>query len=411
MYKNKINTNLLKTSASPIEEIISLAQKQKASLRLPIIDLSQAAPNLPPPLGLRKAIGKATLITKNHQYGSILGKIELRHLITKHWNAIYQSNIIVNEVAVTSGCNQAFCAAIASVAKAGDSVILPTPWYFNHKMWLDMQGIKIIELPCTHNLLPDLNVAKKLITKSVKAIILVTPNNPTGQEYPDKLIHEFALLAKEKNSALIIDETYRDFISKSSRLHTLFQTDDWRHWLIHIYSFSKVYRITGNRVGALITSQYRLKQIEKFLDTVTICPNQLAQEAAIYGLKYLHKFVEHQRSKIIDCKEILKAEMRALPDWKILSIGAFFAYIKYPMLISSQKFSKLLLAEVSLLVIPGSFFETPEMSSKSGDQNFRLAFANVKKSRLVEVVERLKLFELLFYEKYCLQVQSSLEGG
>ena len=400
----------MKSSASPIEEIVSLSQKQEANQRLPIIDLSQAAPKLPPPLRLRKAIGKAALIAENHQYGSILEKLELRNLITKQWNKIYQSDIIVDEVAVTSGCNQAFCAAIASVAKAGDSVILPTPWYFNHKMWLDMQGIKIIELPCTHNLLPDINIAKKLITKSVKAIILVTPNNPTGKEYPDKIIHKFALLAKEKNCALLIDETYRDFISKSSRIHTLFQTDDWRHWLIHLYSFSKVYRITGNRVGAIVTSQYRLKQIEKFLDTVTICPNQLAQEAAIYGLKYLRKFVEHQRSKIIKSKEILKAEMRALTDWKILGIGAFFAYIKYPMLISSKRFSELLLAEVSVLVIPGSFFETPETSLKNGDQNFRLAFANVPNSCLVEVVERLKSFELLFYEKYCLQLETSLEA-
>lgn len=395
--------------APPIEEMLRLYEKNKKALNLPLLDLSQAAPSSGPPKALQSAIVKACKKPVNHIYGSILGKIELREIIAEKWSDLYDANIVVSEVGVTSGCNQAFCAAISSVAASGDSVILPFPCYFNHKMWLEMQGIKVIELPCTSDLLPDFNAAKRLYSKSVKAIVLVTPNNPTGREYPDNLIQKFADLVKEKNSVLIIDETYRDFISDSDLLHKLFQRPDWKEWLIHIYSFSKAYRITGHRIGAFITSSYRTKQIEKFLDAVTICPNQLGQEAAIFGLKHMASFLERERISVLNRKKTLLRAMKKLPKWKILSIGAFFAFIEYPMALTSSNFSEILLKEVAILVVPGSIFESKSSTIGSGNRTFRLAFANIKKESLLAMVNRLKSFETIFHEKYCVQQESSLE--
>ena len=409
MKNSNINSNLLTSSAPPIEEMLALYEKNRNSLDLPLLDLSQAAPSAAPPKSLQRAIIESLRKPENHRYGAILGKIELREAITKRWNELYKSNIFYTEVGVTAGCNQAFCASVNSVASAGDSVMVPFPCYFNHKMWLDMQGINIIELPCSKDLLPDIKVARGLFSQSVKAIVLVTPNNPTGKEYPDKLLQEFADLVKEKNISLILDETYRDFISDPCLHHTLLQRADWRDWLIHLYSFSKAYRITGHRIGAFVTNSYRTKQIEKFLDATTICPNQLGQEAALHGLKHLSKFLERERLTIIQRKNTLSVAMKGLPEWKILSSGAFFAYVKYPMNISSVKFSELLLKEVSLLVVPGSMFESKTSMKLHRDQTFRLAFANVKKINLEAVVDRFKTFEGLFYEKYCVQPESSLE--
>ena len=392
---------MLNSAPPPIEEMLALYSKHKNSLRFPLLDLSQAAPAAPPPKALQDAIIKSARKPENHKYGAILGKTELRDSIAKRWNEIYKSNIIFSEVGVTSGCNQAFCASIMSVASAGDSIMLPFPCYFNHRMWLTMQGINIIELPCTADLLPDIIVAKKLCFQPVKAIVLVTPNNPTGREYPDYLLHEFAELVKEKSIALIVDETYRDFISNPSSHHTLFQRSDWRHWLIHLYSFSKAYRITGHRIGAFVTNSYRTEQIEKFLDTTTICPNQLGQDAAIFGLKHLSKFIASERLSILNRKHALVFAMEKLPRWKVLSSGAFFAYIEYPMPLTSIKFAELLLKEVSLLIVPGSMFESKATSELQGDKTFRLAFANVKKLNIATIVNRLKIFESIFYEKYC----------
>ena len=391
--------------------MISLLQNSNLNSNVPILDLSQAVPNSPPPITLQKAIGRAAMKPENYRYGAVLGKLKLRKMIAFRWNLIYKSDITFSEVGVTSGCNQAFCAAITSTASPGDSVILPSPWYFNHKMWLDMQGINILTLPCIKNFIPDFNSLEKLYNKTVKAIILVTPNNPTGQEYPKKLILKFAHFARHKNIALIIDETYRDFISKSSNLHNLFQTEDWRHWLIHLYSFSKAYRIPGQRIGAIVTGQKRLENIKKFLDTLNICPNLIGQDASIYGLKYLTKFIEEQRLEIINKKQVLQEVMSELPNWQILSIGAYFAYIRYPFPLSSIKFCELLLKEQSVLVMPGSFFEDKDSATKNNDQKIRIAFANIEKHSLFDLAKRLKSFERLFYDKYCFPQKTSLEDS
>ena len=102
--------------------------------------------------------------------------------------------------------------------------------------------------------------------------------------------------------------------------------------------------------------------------------------------------------------------MKKLPNWKLLSSGAFFAYIEYPMNLTSVKFSELLLKEVSILVVPGSMFESKTAIKRYGDKTFRLAFANIKKVSLSIVTNRLMTFESLFYEKYCVEPESSLEG-
>ena len=101
-----------------------------------------------------------------------------------------------------------------ALARAGDAVILPTPWYFNHKMTLDLLGIEAIPLPCLAEagFVPEAAAAARLVGPRTRAIVLVTPNNPTGAVYPPATIRDFAELCRERGLALVIDETYRDFL-------------------------------------------------------------------------------------------------------------------------------------------------------------------------------------------------------
>jgi aspartate/methionine/tyrosine aminotransferase len=254
----------------------------------PLINVSQAAPVDPPPLALRQVIADAALNNAAaHVYGPVLGMPALKAEVATQWSAAYGGAISENQVAITSGCNQAFCAAVATLAAAGDAVMIPTPWYFNHKMWLDMTGVESRLLPCGAGMLPDPEQAEALLDSRVKAILLVTPNNPTGAEYPAGLVQAFYDLAKKHGIALIVDETYRDFDARTGAPHDLFKDPDWSETLIHLYSFSKAYRLTGHRVGAMVASQSRLAEVEKVLDTITICPNQLGQIAALYGMQNL----------------------------------------------------------------------------------------------------------------------------
>src|SRR5210317_975067 len=239
----------------------------------PLIDVSQAAPTAPPPLALRQAMAEMVVHDADtHLYGPILGNPDLRSRLADHWAATYGAPVTSDHVAITAGCNQAFCATIAALCRSGDDIILPAPWYFNHDMWLQMAGVKTQALLCDDTLLPDRDRAAQMIGPRTKAIVLVSPNNPCGVEYAPELLQSFYELCRARGIALIVDETYKDFHSNAQRPHGLLQNENWDSVLISLYSFSKTYRLTGHRVGAVIASPKKLKEIEKFLDTVTICP-------------------------------------------------------------------------------------------------------------------------------------------
>ena len=108
-------------------------------------------------------------------------------------SANYAAAIPARRVAITAGCNQAFCVALTALAGAGDEVLLAIPYYFNYQMWLEMQGVRPVHLAFREDrgALPDPSDAAKLITPRTRAIVLVTPNNPTGAIYPLELIDAF----------------------------------------------------------------------------------------------------------------------------------------------------------------------------------------------------------------------------
>ena len=353
-----------------------------------LINVSQAAPTAPPPASMREAMAEAILTEpETHLYGPTLGLPALRAEVAQQWRAAYNGEIAEGEVAITSGCNQAFAAAIATLCAEGDEVILPTPWYFNHKMWLDMSGVRTVALPAGSGLLPDPDAARALITPRTRAIALVTPNNPAGVEYPAELVGAFYDLAQEHGLALIVDETYRDFDSRTGAPHDLFSRHGWQDTLIQLYSFSKAYRLTGHRVGAIIASKARLAEVEKFLDTVAICANQLGQMAALWGMQNLKQWLGGERAEILARRAAVEREMSTLSGWEVLGAGAYFAYLKHPYPMASDALAKHLVSEASVLALPGTMF-TPQ-GDALGLQSLRIAFANIDTAEIGELARRL----------------------
>ncbi len=356
----------------------------------PLINVSQAAPVDPPPDQLRQVIAEAALSEPQaHLYGPVLGRPELRAEVARQWCDAYGGRIEAAQVAITSGCNQAFAAAIAGLCGEGDEVILPTPWYFNHKMWLDMQGVASVPLPAGAGLLPDPDQAEALITDRTRAISLVTPNNPGGVEYPADLVQAFFDLARRHGIALIVDETYRDFDARSGAPHALFQDPDWHDTLIQLYSFSKAYRLTGHRVGAMVASPARLAEAEKFLDTVTICPNQLGQIAALWGMQNLGQWLAGERAEILDRRAAISHNMDRIAGqgWQLMGCGAYFAYLRHPFDMPSDALAQKLVQEAGILLLPGTMFQPAD--APQGARELRLAFANVDRAGIGALFDRL----------------------
>jgi len=276
-----VNPAMAATDAPPVMEARRWLDGVVFPPDRPLINVSQAAPVAPPPEGLRAELARVVAEEDAaHLYGPVLGMPELRAEIAARWSAAYGGAIAPAQVAITTGCNQAFTAALSALAGAGDEVLIPVPWYFNHAMHCTMAGVQAVALPTGADLMPDPEAAAARIGPRTRAIVLVSPNNPGGVEYPDALVRAFFDLARARGIALVLDETYRDFDSREGAPHGLFADPDWEDTLIHLYSFSKAFRLTGHRVGAMLAAADFLAEVEKYLDTVTICPNGIGQRVS-----------------------------------------------------------------------------------------------------------------------------------
>jgi len=392
-----INPAFSATEAPPVMEARRWLSETPPPVGLPLLNVSQAAPVDPPPEAMRQAMAQAILQDDTtHLYGPVLGLPELRSELTAQISDRYNGTVTPRQCAITAGCNQAFAAFVATIAAPGDNVMLPTPWYFNHKMWLDMQGISALPLATGPDLLPDPDHAAALITPRTRAIALVSPNNPGGVEYPAELLRAFYDLARSRGIALILDETYRDFHSGDGAPHDLFTDPDWDETLVHLYSFSKTYRLTGHRVGALVTSQTQLAEVEKFIDTVTICPAQLGQKAALWGMQNLAQWVAGERAEILSRRDAMLAAFSTLDGWDLMGCGAYFGYGTHPFADEpSDRLAQRLVRDHGILLLPGTMFAPTLAEGGTGraESELRIAFANIDADGIAELARRLRKVE------------------
>ncbi|WP_181389717.1 aminotransferase [Leucothrix pacifica] len=376
------NTHVAQCSAAPIAEVKSWV-KDPDSPKL--IDMCQAVPAHLPAQALLDYLAEVVRNGDGAGYTSWEGIEPLRSALADDINQRYQASITADDAVITAGCNQAFSAVIDALCEEADEVIVALPCYFNHQMWLNIRGIVPRYLTLnTDTAIPDPAEVNDLISERTKAIVLVTPNNPTGATYSPECIEQFYQLAKANNVALIVDETYRDFIDLDKPPHHLFQHQDWSDTFIHLYSFSKVFALTGERVGAIVCSQSLLKQLEKIQDCAVICAPHSGQLAATYGIKHLADWKREKFESIQQRGEALKQAFNHSDlKYKLLSVGAYFAYVKHPFAEDSMTVSRRLVEEFEVLSIPGESF------GEDQEQYIRFAFANVDESRFPDLVERL----------------------
>lgn len=383
-------TRTATTFAPPVMEARRWLEDATFTADRPLINVSQAAPVDPPPPEMLRAMADIVMNDPGaHLYGPVLGLPALRDAVAAEWSVAYGGTITGAEVAITSGCNQAYAAALMTLCAEGDEVLLPVPYYFNHRMWNDMSGIRTVALPTGPGLIPEVDRAAALITDRTRAIVLVSPNNPGGVEYPAATLRAFMDLARARGLALIIDETYRDFDSRTGPVHDLFADQDWSDTLIQLYSFSKAYRLTGHRVGAITASAARLAEVEKFLDTVTICPNQIGQRAALWGMQNLRPWLAGERIEVLDRRAAIAEGFPRLAEkrWSLLGCGAYFAYVAHPFALPSDQVARQLVKAAGVLLLPGTMFMPPEIAS--GQRQLRIAFANIDRAGVGQLFDRL----------------------
>ncbi len=381
---NKFITNL---SAPPISTVQGWG-KAYAGGSGPLIDLSQAVPGYPPHDNLLALLGKMASSKAYASYGPNEGEAALRLAYAAECSQTYGAKIVSENINITAGCNQAFVCAAMLVAGAGNAILMTNPGYFNHETTLAMMGIRVDRVTCTaeDEFLPTLDAIAAVITPTTKALALVSPNNPTGAVYPAKLLEQVLDLCRSKNIWLILDETYRDFLDKSE-LHQLFSRTDWQNNLIGLYSFSKSFCIPGHRLGAITAAPELIVEIAKIMDNLQICPPRSAQAAIAEAIPLLTDWREANRLEIMNRQKALRQTMAALPQLKLATCGAYFAFIGHGCNNeSSENVAKRLATDYGVLALPGSYF------GEGQEGYLRFAFANADVATINSLGQRLKNF-------------------
>lgn len=381
------NPWLTSVAVPPIAEAQGWIEGRTFPADKPLIDVCQAVPGYAPPDQLIAYMAEALKSPSAHRYTDIEGMADLRAALAADITRVYGGNVTAANVLVTAGCNQAYCLTTAALAKAGDEIILPLPYYFNYQMWLDMIGVtaRHVRFRPEAGGQPDLDEIRKAINPKTKALVLISPNNPTGSVYPAEYLSAALKVCRETGIALILDETYRDFMPHDAAPHGLFGEKGWEQNLVHLYSFSKVFCLTGHRVGAIVGDPKLLDQIGKSMDCVAICAPRLGQIAARRGLEALADWrggnTRLMRDRLV---ALQKAFSRNDLGYEVVSAGAYFAYVKHPHKgRNATDVAKRLADQQNLLALPGSMFGP-------GQEDFlRVAFANVEADKMPEIAARL----------------------
>ncbi len=383
----KVNPAVAPVTAPPIAEAAGWIAGRDFPADKPLLDVAQAVPSYPPPAELAAHLAAEVEKPETSRYSDIAGTPALRRALAAHMSDYYAGRVAAGQVCITAGCNQAFCLAVSALAGPGDEVLLPVPYYFNHQMWLQMQGIRPVYLPFRRDRggVPDPGDAAERISQRSRAIVLVSPNNPTGAVYPSAVFEAFYDLARQHDLALVVDETYKDFRADDAPPHRLFGHEDWSETFVQLYSFSKVYSLTGYRTGSIICGEALLAQVSKLMDCVAICAPRIGQAAALFGLQALASWRAEKRSMMVERVRRLGEGFRANElAYELVSIGAYFAYLRHPFEgVPAAAVAKRLADEQNVLCLPGSMFG-PEQ-----DDYLRFAFANLEVAAMPDLLRRL----------------------
>lgn len=384
------NSLIEKLSPPPVPSVLAWGREYDGS-RGPKIDLSQAVPGYPPHPDMLAWLAEAAGSTAYTGYGAIEGEDVLRQSYAAHMTELYKAPVTAANVHITSGANQAFMCVAMAISGAGDTVAVTNPFYFNQETTLAMLGIKVVTVNCdrTNGFLPDIEAVKSVLSSGVKALVLVTPNNPTGAVYLPALLCEIFALCKANGAWLILDETYRDFMMDDQPPHDLLSVPGWEDGLALTYSFSKSYCIPGHRLGAVTAGPAMIGQIAKVMDNLQICAPRAAQAAVAKAIPALANWRRDNLAEIAGRAEALKDAMSRLPQWKVEALGAYFAFVKHPFAgVPSEAVAEKLAREAGVVCLPGVYF-----GEGQGDY-LRFAFANADAPTIRELENRLKDFTL-----------------
>ena len=349
------NSKRLDTVQSPIIPLIGQLSRNNPGT----ISFGQGIAFYGPPQEAFNSVQDCLSEESINRYGPVEGIPELQKALIKKLKAV--NGIAINSgnaVIVTAGSNMAFNTAILAITDPGDEVILPLPYYFNHEMSLMMERCEPVLVPCDKHFHLDIEKIKSAITNKTKAIVTISPNNPSGAVYTQQELLEINDLCKQHNIYHISDEAYEDFYyAQHQHFSSASQINTQQH-TISLFSFSKGYGFAGWRIGYMVIPEHLLSAVKKIQDTILISPPVISQHAAVGALNTSTSYLQDKRKAMSIKREIVLSKLCSLSclNAEPTSEGAFYTLLNIDYKQDDMQLAQTLIENYGIATIPGSAF-------------------------------------------------------
>lgn len=322
------------------------------------ISLGQGIAHYPPPPEVGRALAHFGQNAEAHVYQPVTGTPELKNAIQRKLASDNNIDVDAERIVVTAGANMAFNNALLAVASQGDEIILLAPYYFNHEMAITMADCVPVVVPTDAQYQPDLEAIRAAITPRSKAVVTVSPNNPTGAVYPADSLKAINDLCAEHGLYHISDETYEYFTYDGATHTNPLEFAGASPYTISIYSLSKAYGFASWRIGYMVIPEQLKQAVEKIQDTVLICPPVVSQVAATAALEVGKSYCEPFVAGYADVRTLVLEQLAQLADFVSVPQpdGAFYCLLNCDLPLKPMQVVQRLIREFGVAVIPGDTF-------------------------------------------------------
>jgi len=349
------------------------------------ISLGQGVVNYGPPPSALEQMSRFLADPANHKYQSVAGLPALLAAIESKLAA--ENGLRVgpeNRVMVTAGGNNAFLNAVLAIADPGDEIILPTPYYFNHEMAVTMANCRPVLVPTDENYQLQPDAIRAAITARTRAVVTVSPNNPTGAVYSAAALREVNRLCAERGIYHISDEAYEYFTYDGAEHFSAASLPGSAAHTISLYSLSKAYGFASWRIGWMVFPASLEAAMRKVQDTIMICSPVVSQYAAIGALQAGRAYAQEKLRDIAEVRATAQARLAQVEGCLVPPAkGAFYFLLRLATKRHPMEMAERLVREHGVAVIPGTAFGITE-----GCQ-LRVAYAALPKATATEGLDRL----------------------
>lgn len=327
----------------------------------PVIHLGGGEPKSKTPID---AIISCTSIlnTGEVRYTPADGIPALKKAVIRYTEEHYKRSVRPEEIIISSGAKQSIMVALYAILDPHDEVVFPAPYWVSYPEMVKLAGgIPVPVTPTDGSFTPSFDDIVQAVGANTKAIILNSPNNPSGVMYPESLIAQVVEFCEKNNIWLLMDDTYNRLVFDGRKPVNCYEyakdfSDSSK--LVVINCVSKMYAMTGFRIGWAIGNRHLVRAMTNIQSQQTSGPAAPSQWAAVGALNGIQNSIEALRATLENNRNVLVSRLQAIPGVKVTKPdGTFYTFPDFSAYEkSSQKLAQFLLEKVRVVTVPGKEF-------------------------------------------------------